>query len=76
MIALASVVLVFAVALTTHAVIVIALAQRTPRWRAAVAFVAPPLAPYWAFRARMRWRALLWTAAVLGYVVLRIVARS
>ncbi len=64
-------VVTFAVLITAHVTLVIGLALREPRWRAAVAFVVPPLAPYWGFRENMRGRAIVWGAAFVVYVLAR-----
>jgi len=68
-----SLVLAFAVAFTAHVTLVAGLAGRTPRWRALVALVVPPLAPYWGW-AGLRRRSALWLVAVAAYAVLRVVA--
>ena len=44
----------FALLVTAHVAITYGLAWRPPRWRAAAAFVIAPLAPYWAWRERMK----------------------
>lgn len=64
-------VLAFAVWLTAHVAITFGLARRQPRSRAAIAFVVPPLAPYWAFREGMRVRSIIWVAALVLYLVAR-----
>jgi len=64
----------FATLVTAHVALVAGLAGRLPRWRAAVALVAPPLAPYWGYRARMGARAAIWVASAAAYTVLRLVA--
>lgn len=61
--------LAFAFAATMHVVIALALARHAPRWHALAAFVVPPLAPYWAWRANMRRRATVWTVALVLYLV-------
>ena len=66
--------LAFAFAVTTHVSIALALAKHSPRWRAAVAFVVPPLAPYWAWREQMRRRASIWALSVVVYVVMLVLA--
>jgi hypothetical protein len=71
----AGVVLAFAILVTTHVTIAFGLLRRHPRWRAPVAFVVAPLAPYWAWRDRMRVRATLWSAALVLYVVAMLLAR-
>jgi hypothetical protein len=55
---------------TIHVAIVLGLALRDPRWRAIVALVVPPLAPYWALRGDMHLRGLLWIGSVLLYTAL------
>ena len=64
----------FAALVTAHGTLVAGLATRPPRWRALVALVAAPLAPYWAYKERMRGRAVVWVAGAVAYVVLRVVA--
>lgn len=68
------VVLAFAWLVTTHIAIIVSLARREPRWRAFAAFVAPPLAPYWAWREHMRARAGLWALGAIAYVVAVLIA--
>jgi hypothetical protein len=41
------------------------------RWRAGAALLLPPLAPYWALRAKMWLRAAVWILAALVYGVAR-----
>lgn len=67
-------VVAFAILVTTHVVIVFGLAGVPPRWRAFVALVVPPLAPYWAWR-WMRGRSILWIVGAASYAVLRVLAR-
>jgi hypothetical protein len=64
-------VLAFALAVTTHVTLVFGLATREPRWRALVALVVPPLAPYWGWNG-LRRRSVAWVLAVVAYGVLRI----
>jgi hypothetical protein len=63
--------LAFAVLVTAHVAIVAGLARRAPRWRAAVALVVPPLAPYWGWTRLRRW-SLTWVVAVAVYAVVRV----
>lgn len=63
----------FAVFVTAHVALVFGLARTPPRWRAAVALVVPPLAPYWGWQ-RLRRRAIVWVAAALAYTVLLLAA--
>jgi hypothetical protein len=66
-------VLVFAVVVTAHGTLVVSLARSRPRWRALVALVVPPLAPYWGWGS-MRRRSIVWIAGAAAYAVLRVVA--
>jgi hypothetical protein len=63
-------VLTFAALVTVHFAIVLGLAFRDPRWRALVAFVVPPLAPYWALRSGMMVRGAVWIGSVVVYTSL------
>ena len=72
----AGMVLTFALALTAHVTIVFGLARRRPRWRALAALLVIPLAPYWAFREKMRVRAAVWVLGVLGYIAARILEKG
>jgi hypothetical protein len=74
MILVGTVVLAFALLVTAHLAIVVGLVAKTPRWRALVALVFPPMAPYWAWREHMRVRAGIWAAGLVLYVVARIAA--
>lgn len=58
----------FAFVVTVHVAIAFALAKRAPRWRALLALVVPPLAPYWAWRERMRTRAAFWIGGAVVYL--------
>ena len=71
----AALVISLAVFITAHVTITFGLAFRHPRSRALLAFFVAPLAPFWAWRERMRVRAGIWTAALVVYVVAMIVAR-
>jgi hypothetical protein len=52
-----------------HGVLLVGLAQRRPRWRALVASVVAPLAPWWGWQAGMRRRAITWGVALALYVL-------
>lgn len=67
-------VVAFALAITLHVVLSVALLGRVPRWRGLLAFIAPPLAPYWAWREGMRKRALFWIGSVVLYAVMLVLA--
>ena len=70
----AGLVLAFAILITAHVTIAFGLARRHPRWRAPVALVVAPLAPWFAWRERMRVRATIWMVALVAYAATRIVA--
>jgi hypothetical protein len=74
MVVVGAVVLAFAFLVTAHLAIVVGLVAKTPKWRALVALVFAPLAPYWAWREHMRIRAGLWTAGLVIYVVALVLA--
>jgi hypothetical protein len=74
MIVVGAVVLAFALLVTAHLAIAVGLVAKPPRWRAPVALVLAPLAPYWAWREHMRVRAGIWAAGLVLYVVARIAA--
>ena len=74
MIVVVAVVLAFAFLVTAHLAIVVGLVAKTPKWRALVALVFAPLAPYWAWREHMRVRAGLWAAGLVVYVIALILA--
>jgi hypothetical protein len=57
----------FATAVTAHLTIAVGLLARVPRWRAPVALLLAPLAPYWAWREGMTARAVLWLVGVIAY---------
>jgi len=60
-------VLAFATLISAHVAIAYGLLKQSPRWRAALAFLVPPLAPYWALRLGMMVRGTVWVAAVIAY---------
>jgi hypothetical protein len=55
-----------------HVLLVARLAGERPRWRAPVALLVLPLAPYWAARAGHRVRAVLWCVAALTWILARL----
>ena len=74
-IVLATLIVAFAVLITVHVAISARLFFRArPRWRGVVALLVPPLAPIWAFREGYRRSAIAWIAAVVAYVIGRIIA--
>jgi hypothetical protein len=77
-VALSVIVVVAAVGLVAwiaaHATLAASLVARG-FWRAAIAFVVPPLAPWWGFRFGMPRRAWAWIVAIVVYAIGVIVAR-
>ncbi|HEX7666144.1 MAG TPA: hypothetical protein VF407_16570 [Polyangiaceae bacterium] len=57
--------------MTAHVSILAALAVRPPRWRALVALVLPPAAPYFALESKLRGRAGTWIVSAIVYLVVR-----
>ena len=74
LIVVALLVVAFAFVVTMHVAIAFGLAKRRPRWRALVAFVVPPFAPYWAWQEHMRKRMGFWIGGVVVYVAALILA--
>jgi hypothetical protein len=72
--AVASLVVAFASLLTAHVALVAGLAVRSPWWRAPIAAVVLPLAPYWGGRAGMHARSVVWVVSALAYGVGRWIA--
>lgn len=75
LIVVGTLIIAFALFITAHVAIACGLVWKSPKWRAPVALVVVPLAPYWALREHMRVRAVLWAAALVLYVVATVVAR-
>lgn len=62
--------LAFATFITTHVAIAARLLSRKgERWRGALVWLAPPLAPLWAYRRGWRRSAVLWIASAIVYAV-------
>ena len=55
------------VVLGVHVTLLGLIARQRPRYRAAVALLVPPLAPYWAWRSGVRVPVYVWGTAVLLY---------
>jgi hypothetical protein len=60
-------VLAFATWTTAHAMLVLGLLRRPRRWRAGLALVLVPLAPWWGWREGMRCRSILWMVGLAAY---------
>ena len=76
MVVIGVLIVAFAVMVTAHVAITVGLARRKPHWRAPVAFLLPPLAPYWAWRGKMKVRAGVWAGALVLYAVAIVMARA
>jgi hypothetical protein len=63
-----------ALLITAQISIIAALAVRPPRWRALAVIAFPPLAPFWAFREKLRGRAATWLFSAAVYAVVRLIA--
>jgi hypothetical protein len=70
----ATLVVGFAGLVTAHLASIVGLAARSPRHRALVALVVPVLAPYWAAKARMVVRTVLWVASFAVYALALVAA--
>ncbi len=57
----------FGALVVCHAWLVLGLAGRRPRWRALVALVVVPLAPFWGRTERLHARAVAWVVLALTY---------
>jgi hypothetical protein len=64
----------FGLLVTVHVALSAALLTRRPRWRALLALLVPPLAPYWGYKEGWRKGALIWVAAFCLYAVARMAA--
>lgn len=75
-VALVTITVAFATLVTSHVALSFKLARAKPLWRGLVAFVLPPLAPIWGFRAGFRKLGGLWLGAVGVYIVGLVVAQG
>jgi hypothetical protein len=57
----------FGLLVTVHVYLAAALMREAPRWRALLAFLIPPLAPYFAWVARRRALMVTWVVALVAY---------
>jgi hypothetical protein len=57
----------FGLFVTAHFALVFTLSERPPRFRAVVAFLVPPLAPYWGFREGLRAWSSVWLLSLASY---------
>jgi hypothetical protein len=63
-----------AVFVAAHVVLAAGLARRGGHVRAVVAFLVPPLAPWWGYRAGLRIATIVWCAALAVYTLGIVVA--
>lgn len=68
------VVIAFACLCTAHVAVVAGLVTRPPRWRGLLAFFVPPSAPFFAYAAGLRGRAVLWCVTFVLYAVALVLA--
>lgn len=59
---------------TAHVALVGALFWLTPRWRALLALLVPPLAPYFGWQARRYVWSGIWLLASIAYIASRVAA--
>ena len=64
--------LAFAVFIAAHVALVVGILRANNRPRAALAFLVPPLAPFWGHELGMTKRANTWLAALVIYIVILI----
>jgi hypothetical protein len=62
-------VVAFATLVTAHVTIVAGLARRRLGWRALLALIVMPLAPFFALREHMKARGIVWLTALGSYAV-------
>jgi hypothetical protein len=65
-----SLIVAFAALCVAHLSLVLGLARQPPRWRALVALVIVPLAPFWGRRERMHTRVVAWVVSACAYACL------
>ena len=66
--------LAFAALVTAHVRLLAGLLARPPRLRALWALFVPPLAPFWAYREKLRGWATVWAIALGTYALSLLVA--
>lgn len=74
LVVLVALVLAFASFVTAHVALAARLSLRRPRWRGPLAFVVPPLAPYWGAAERMTLTSITWVGSLVVYVIALIAA--
>lgn len=64
----------FGLFVSAHVALVFVLAARPPRFRAALAFIVPPLAPFFGFREGFRALSFVWVVSLVAYGVVLSIA--
>jgi len=64
--------LTFAVFIAAHVALIVGIFRAHQRPRAALAFLVPPLAPFWGHELGMTKRASTWLAALIIYIAILI----
>ena len=64
----------FGLFVSAHVALVFVLAARPPRFRAALAFIVPPLAPFFGFREGLRALSFVWVVSLVAYGVVLSIA--
>jgi hypothetical protein len=64
----------FGLFVSAHVSLVFVLAARPPRFRAALAFIVPPLAPFFGFREGFRALSSVWVVSLVAYGVVLSIA--
>ncbi len=54
--------------LASHVALSVGLAMLGPWQRGVIAFVVPPLAPFWGYNGKLHTRSLLWIIALVSHV--------
>ena len=54
--------------LASHVALCVGLAELRPWHRSLVAFVVPPLAPFWGYTGKLHTRALIWLVSLVAHI--------
>jgi len=68
--------LAFAALVTTHVRLLFGLLSEPPRLRALWALFVPPLAPFWAYREKLKGWATAWAIALVTYALSLLLATA
>lgn len=58
----------FGLLLTSHVALSVGLARLGPWQRGVVAFLVPPLAPFWGYSGKLHARSLLWIVSLVAHL--------